>query len=130
MIYSSDRPLKYKIKNETITSVFRSGSAEREFQWPSVSSVSKGVHIDFQNRIWVLTFLKQPNKLLTFDEGADLTECYEFQVFDTDGVFLFKVPFPNVRFTRFSISGDRLYLIDAELESCVHEYRIANGLSP
>jgi hypothetical protein len=124
MIFSTDRPLSYEVKNEVKAVLFKSGSMEREFPWPSVSSVAKGIHLDHKNRLWVLTFLKQPNKFLTFDETEDLTECYEFDVFDSNGILLFEVPFPNVRFDNFSICDDRMYLIDSQTESCVYEYRI------
>jgi hypothetical protein len=124
MIFSTDRPLPYEVKNEVKAVLFKSGSMEREFPWPSVSSVAKGIHIDRKNRIWVLTFLKQPNKFLTFDEEENLTDCYAFDVFDSDGILLFRVPFPNVRFDNFSIYDDRMYLVDSQAESCVYEYRI------
>ena len=124
MIFSTDRSLPYEIKNEMKAILMKSGDTEREFLWPSVSSVTKGINIDHKNRIWVLTFLKQPNKFLTFDKEENLTECYEFDVFDPDGILLFEVPFPNVRFNNFSIYDDRIYLIDSQNESCVYEYRI------
>jgi hypothetical protein len=124
LVFSSDRPLRYEIQNMMTVEVMRSGALEREFPWPSVSSVSMGIHVDHENRIWVLTYLKQPNRFLTFEEGESLTDCYEFDVFDSGGILLFRVPFPNVRFTTFSMCGDRLYLIDAAAESCVYEYRI------
>ena len=124
MIFSADRYLPYEVKNEIRAVLFKSGDLEREFPWPSVSSVTKGIHIDRKNRIWVLTFLKQPNKFLTFDDGENLTDCYEFDVFDPDGILLFEVPFPNVRFDNFSIYDDRMYIIDSQNESCVYEYRL------
>ncbi len=124
MIFSADRPLPYEVKNEVKAVLFKSGSMERELPWPSVSSVTKGIHVDHKNRIWVLTFLKQPNKFLTFGDTENLTDCYAFDVFDSDGILLFKVPFPNVRFDNFSICDDRMYLIDSQTESCVYEYKI------
>jgi len=124
MIFSADRYLPYEVKNEMKAVLFKSGDMEREFSWPSVSSVTKGISIDHKNRIWVLTFLKQPNKFLTFDDEENLADCYEFDVFDSDGILLFEVPFPNVRFDNFSIYDDRIYLIDSQNESCVYEYRI------
>ncbi len=124
MIFSTDRNLSYEVKNEVKAVLFKSGDMEREIFWPSVSSVAKGIYIDHKNRIWVLTFLKQPNKFLTFDGEENLTDCYEFDVFDSDGILLFKVPFPNVMFDNFSIYDDRIYLIDSQNESCVYEYRI------
>lgn len=124
MVLSTDRPLPYEVKNEVKAVLFKSGTMERELPWPSVSSVTKGIHVDHKNRIWVLTFLKQPNKFLTFDDTENLTDCYVFDVFDSDGILLFKVPFPNARFDNFSISDDRMYLVDSQTESCVYEYRI------
>lgn len=124
MIFSADRYLPYEVKNEVKVEIFKSGDMEKELSWPSVSSAAKGIYIDHKNRIWVLTFLKQPNKFLTFDDEENLTDCYEFDVFDSDGILLFKVPFPNVKFDNFSIYDDRIYLIDSQNESCVYEYRI------
>lgn len=126
-VFSADRSLPYEVKNEVKVEIFKSGDMEREFAWPSGSSVTKGISIDHKNRIWVLTFLRQPNRFLTFDDDANLTDCYEFDVFDTDGILLFEVPFPDVRFDNFSICDDRLYLIDSQGESCVYEYRIAES---
>ena len=126
MIFSADRPLPYKIENVMKVELFKSGGLEREFPWPSVSSVTRGIGMDHKNRFWVLTYLKQPNRFLTFGEEENLTDCYEFDVFDKNGILLFKVPFPNVRFTNFSIYTDRFYLIDAQYESCVYEYRIVD----
>jgi len=124
MIFSTDRYLPYKFKNELKAVLFKSGPLEREFLWPSVTSVTKGICLDQKNRIWVLTFLKQPDKFGGFDNEKNLTRCYEFDVFDSSGILLFKVPFPNVRFDNISIYDDRIYLIDSQNEACVHEYRI------
>jgi hypothetical protein len=126
MIFSADRPLRYEVKNVTKVEVFKSGDMEREFSWPSVSSVAKGIFFDCKDRIWILTFLKQPNRFLTFDDTENLTDCFEFEVFNFDGILLFKTAFPNIRFDNFSISDDRIYLIDSQHESCVYEYKIVD----
>jgi len=124
MIFSTDRYLPYELKNEMKAILLKSGNMEKEFPFPSVTSVTKGIYIDKKNRIWVLTFLKQPNKYGVFDNEENLTDCYEFDMFDSNGILLFKVPFPNVRFDNISIYDDRIYLIDFQNESCVYEYRI------
>jgi hypothetical protein len=124
MIFFADRTLPYEIENVMKVELLKSGNLEREFPWPSVSSVTKGINVDHKNRIWILTFLKQPNRLMSFDKEENLTNCYEFDVFDSNGILLFKIPFPNVRFDNFSIYDDRIYLIDSKNESCVYEYRI------
>lgn len=127
MIFSTDRYLPYTLKNEMKAILMKSGDMESEFPWPSVTSVTKGIYVDHKNRIWVLTFLKQPNKFGTFGNEESLTGCYEFDVFNSDGILLFKVPFPDVRFNNISIYDDRMYLIDSQDEACVHEYRIVEG---
>ena len=124
MIFSADRPLRYEVRNVTKVEIFKSGDMEAEIPWPSVTSVAKGICLDYKNRIWILTFLKQPNRFLTFDEKENWADCFEFEVYDSDGILLFKVPFPNVRFDKFSIYDDRVYLIDSQHESCVYEYKI------
>jgi len=124
MIFSADRPLSFEVENVTRLETFKSGNVEREFEWPSVSSVVKGIGLDHKNRLWVLTYLKQPNRYMTFDEDENLTECYEFDVFDSEGILLFRVPFPNVQVDNLSLCDDRIYLIDSQHESCVYEYQI------
>ena len=127
LIFSADRPLAYEVKNTLKVETFKSGTVEREFKVPSITFVTKGIGIDHKNRVWVLTYLKQPNTYLTFDEGENLTECYEFNVFDSNGILLFNVSFPNVTADKFSIYGNRIYLIDSQNESCVYEYRIVEA---
>jgi hypothetical protein len=124
MVFSADRPLPYEVKNVIIFEVFKSGNLEQKLPRPSVSSVTKGIYLDHKNRIWVLTFLKQPNRFLTFGDTENWTACLVFEVFNSEGILLFKVPFPNARFDKFSIYDDRLYLVDSQHESCVYEYRI------
>jgi len=125
LVYSADRPLRYEVKNVTKEEVFKSGAMEQRLSWPSVTSVAKGISVDYKNRIWVLTFLKQPNRFLTFDEKENWADCFEFEVFDSDGILLFPVSFPDVQFDSFSIYDDRVYLIDSQHESCVYEYKIS-----
>jgi hypothetical protein len=124
MIFSADRYLPYEPKNEMKALLFKSGSVERELPWPSVTSVTRGIYSDPKNRIWALTFLKEPNKFGSFGDEEDLADCYEFHVFDSNGIFLFKVPFPNIRFDNIAIYDDRMYLVDPGQESCVYEFRI------
>jgi hypothetical protein len=126
IILSAERTLPYEIENVMKAELFKSGNMEQEFLWPSVSSVTRGIGIDFKNRIWVLTFLKQPNRFQTFDKDENWADCYEFDVFDSNGILLFKVPFPNVMFDNFSLYDDRVYLIDFQNESCVYEYAIVD----
>ncbi|MEN6560154.1 MAG: hypothetical protein ABFD52_05200 [Acidobacteriota bacterium] len=124
---SADRPLPYEIKNVMRDTLFASGSVQHVFSWPSVTSVAGGAAIDGKNRLWVLTFLLQPDKFGRFPGVDDWSRCYRFDVFDADGLLMFSVPAPESRFNGFSITGDRMYLIDSIHESCVYEFLIAGG---
>jgi len=124
LLFSADRRLPYEIRNEMKDEVFTSGAMQRVFSWPSVTSVAKGAAADGKGRIWVLTFLIQPNRFGGFDNQHDVSLCYRFDVFDPQGIFQFSVSPPNVSFSGFSIYDDRLYLVDPGDESCVYEYRI------
>ena len=126
MSFSTDRHLDYEPKAEMKSELFKSGAMTQEFAWPSVTSVTKGIGVDQRGRIWVLTFLRQPDRFGNFLDADSLTPCYEFDVFDAAGIHLFRVPFPNVRADRLSIADDRLYLVDAGNEACVYEYRIVD----
>jgi hypothetical protein len=122
--FSADRALPYAVKTETRMREFSSGSVKLDFPWPFVTSVTKGVAADGRARIWVLTYLKQPGENDEFGKGETPSECFVFDVFDGDGIWLFQLPFPESWVTNFSICGDRLFVIDARDESCVREYRI------
>jgi len=124
IVFDADRPLPYPVKTETKMVKFKSGGLEQEFPWPSVTSVAKGMALDGQGRVWVLTYLKQPDKFGAFGKGESPPSCYEFHVFDAQGIWLFKVPFPNTWVSNISLSNDRLFVIDAQNESCVREYRL------
>jgi len=126
-LFSADRLLPYEIKNEMKDEVFTSGAMKRVFSWPSVTSVTKGVSVDRKGRIWVLTFLLQPNRFGGFDNQGDLSRCYRFDVFDSQGILQFSAAPPNVMFSGFSIYDDRMYLVDPVKGSCVHEFRIVDS---
>jgi hypothetical protein len=122
--HSADRPIPYDIRNVMRDEVFTSGAMTRVFSWPSVTSVSRGLAIDGKGRIWVQTYLLQPNRFGAFEGIEDPARCFRFDVFGPEGHLLFSLPVPSVKFSRFSISGDRMYLIDPDVESCVYEFRI------
>jgi len=124
LLFSADRRLPYEIRNEMKEEVLTSGAMQRIFPLPSVTSVAKGISVDGKGRIWVLSFLIQPNRFGGFDNQDDVSLCYRFDVFDPQGILQFSVSPPNVSFSGFSITDDRLYLVDPGEESCVYEYRI------
>ncbi len=124
LLFSADRRLPFEIRNEMKGEVFTSGAMKQVFSWPSVTSVTKGVSVDGMGRLWVLTFLIQPNRLGGFDGQDGFSLCYRFDVFDPQGILQFTVVPPGVNFSGFSIYEDRMYLVDPGDESCVYEYRM------
>jgi len=124
LLFSASRPLPYEVKFGMKDLVFTSGSVKKILPWPSVTSVSRSVGVDEKGRVWVLTYLSEPDEYRKFDEKSDLSRCFRLDVFNGDGLLVFSVAPPNVPFDRFSLNGDRIYFIDPNYESCVYEYRI------
>jgi hypothetical protein len=121
-----DRPLPYRVEHGLRRRTTRIEGEEVTEPEPDLTDVSCGVGIDGSGRIWVLTFVTQPEKDLRIpDRMADAPEKMHFEVFAPDGVLLGYVPVP-VKLSRFRIFGDRLLLIDAYWDVCVHEYRIVD----
>jgi len=52
-------------------------------------------------------------------------EQRELQIFSTDGVWLGSLPLPKF-FNHIRIFGDRLFLLDANVEMCMYEYKIVD----
>ncbi|MFC1554690.1 6-bladed beta-propeller [candidate division KSB1 bacterium] len=98
-------------------------------QYPSM--ISCGIDIDDKGRIWVCTYIKQPDEIV--DGSSEARSKYtrerksrkdlcQIQVFDQDGVLLCNVPvYLNIR--NFRIFGDRIYFITWDGID-VHIYRI------
>ncbi|MFC1564392.1 6-bladed beta-propeller [candidate division KSB1 bacterium] len=131
LIFSSDRPLNYEVL-EHPEWVETGGKLSPV---PRFTAVSKGIAIDQKDRIWVMT----ANRTFTHEEWkrmravtdraaenpGDQKNIYDFHIFNTDGVFLGSLPMPvNWLECKMRIFGDRLFLIEREYETCVHEYRI------
>ncbi|MFC1492622.1 6-bladed beta-propeller [candidate division KSB1 bacterium] len=132
LIFSSDRPLNYDVLEKPEWIDTRGRKVPRV---PGFTTVSKGIAIDNRDRIWVLT----ANRILTDDEltrmrasmdraggnPEDSKNIYDFHIFDPEGVFLGPIPLPvSWLECKMRIFGDRLFLIEREYETCVHEYRI------
>jgi len=121
LIFRMDRPLNFKI--------FLKKSGDREFDFGNrkvkfpeydMSHVSRGIGIDHKERIWILTHIRQ---FVVDDTWEDL---FEFEIYDTDGIMLFKADCPNIRFDNFKIIGNRIYFNDPYEVGCVHVYEIVD----
>jgi len=125
LLFTADRPLNNEITFEMVTRTVEAGSETRSIDYARVTSASRGIGIDHKSRIWVLTFLKFPEND-RYEEDDNMTDFMEFDVFDNEGILLFKAPYPNRRFDTISMYGDRLYIIDLNYEMCVFEYKIVD----
>ena len=119
-LLSADRRLPYGIKTEMRDEVFTSGPMKQVMSWPSVTSVARSMGVDGDKRIWVLTYLIQPDRFGGFDNEVEVSRCYRFDVFDPQGILQFTVASPNVKFSGFAIYNDRRYRVDPGQEYCVY----------
>jgi len=112
------RPLDY---DHSITKSIYEKSGDREYVTrPVMPDIAEGIAVDGRQRIWVLTYRKQP-------EGVEKSDLLMFEIFTPDGVLrrrlhfkeFFRTPGNTIR-----TYGDRLFIIETYGGMCVHEYRI------
>ncbi len=127
LVMQIDRPLPYAVEHgmKAVTAEIE-GEEVADLE-PDLTHVSGGIGVDGSGRIWVLTFVEQPE-----DDGSALalmenaTQNTRFEVFASDGVLLGYVPIP-VDMSRFRVFGDRLLILDAYWNACVYEFRIVGA---
>ncbi|MFC1553939.1 NHL repeat-containing protein [candidate division KSB1 bacterium] len=96
-LFQSDRTLAYEAGTEIIPGL----------NALVTTPVSYDADVDEKNRLWILSNAKQP-----VQEGKTKEYFLEFEVLDSDGILLAKIPFPDVGFTeKFRIYKNMLYLI-------------------
>jgi len=94
--------------------------------------VSEGVGIDFKDRIWVLSYGRAQKNNETFVEFYYDFSKFHFDVFDERGIWLEKVPFPDLSnlveeesyILNFKIFKDKLFLLINGYTESVIEYQI------
>jgi len=90
------------------------------------NSISAGLSVDSENRIWVVTVTEQPEEWvdeLTFVDRMNVRkQIAQFELFDSEGMLLGSVPLPEDMFL-MRIFGDRLFIVDPD-RVAVSEYRI------
>jgi len=123
VIFSADRPLRYKIEPE-----HRSIGRGQTVKFSNI--VSKGIGIDHNERIWVTTYFKQFGPVrregdnLLFARKGTRKEHAQFEIYDKDGILLGYLPQPCDIFY-WRMFGDRLYIVD-ENRISVKEYKIVD----
>ena len=112
ILFAADRKLNYEVTE--VNDVMN-----------APNTVSMGIAVDHKNRIWILTFVSQPENWKTlFDSESSLIEkSYAvFEVFDDESILLGSLPLPEDIFL-FRIFDDRLLIVDPDRVS-VSEYKI------
>ena len=84
---------------------------------------------DAKGRIWSGTLKRQknPEDKTNGQEGrreGGKPEDYMFEIFDSGGILLGRIQEDFYHGQRFRIIGDRLFLVDRDVEMAVVEYRI------
>ena len=119
LIFRAKRKLNYDIFiNEKREKVI--GISGEKFKIPNYecSYVSSGIGIDYENNIWIITLIKQPSK-------EDLrTNTIEFEVYNSDGILITRVPIPEIYFDNFKIFDDDIFFLDSHETGAVYEYKI------
>ncbi len=113
ILFQADRKLNYKI-----TDFERKDGV---LLYPNVSSTC--LSIDYADRVWISTITKQPEKWDVF--YLLKKEFAEFEIYDSEGVLLGKLPFPEDLY-RFRIIGDNMYIIGYDRVS-VSKYKIISN---
>ncbi|MFC1553442.1 NHL repeat-containing protein [candidate division KSB1 bacterium] len=119
LLYVMDRQLNFEpfFKVEIRETVFRGQVIDRS---PAVfmANVTDRIFTDNKDRLWICAFTKQE------EEGDKKTDYLQFQVFSSEGEYLFNVPYPSEPHNFFKILGNRLFLIDTYTEMCVYKFEI------
>jgi len=124
IIFIAERQLNYKTEKE-----HREHIARGKISYSNI--VSRGIGIDYKERIWVTTYKKQPKPIslenrdeIFFRRHGTRKEHAQFEIFDKESILLGYLPQPCDIFY-WRMFGDRLYIIDENRVS-VKEYKIVD----
>ncbi len=97
----------------------------------SFNIFSAGIQIDHDGRIWSGTLIRQkdPEDKKRSEEArreGGRPEDYMFEIYDNTGVLLGRIQEEFYHGQRFRIAGERLFLVDRDVEMAVFEYRIVD----
>jgi hypothetical protein len=124
IILCADRPLPFKT-GESFNRKIKSARSGQIRKIDDINLVSNGAEIDYKGRLWILTFARSRMDFEDSNNVEMFLSLYEFHVFNSEGIFLGRVPV-NVYFDRYRIFKNRLYYIDMVKKMCVYEYKIVD----
>ncbi|MFC1733182.1 NHL repeat-containing protein [candidate division KSB1 bacterium] len=124
MVFHADRVINFEPKYGLDNRQIEAGGQTFNIPVMHFTLVSWGIAIDPDDRVWVRSYKKETEFTIPreLDEEDDVSDYLEFQLYDTDGVWLDSVPAPQEGSP--VIIGDRLFLVDTDMEMCVYEYKI------
>ncbi|MFC1513727.1 6-bladed beta-propeller [candidate division KSB1 bacterium] len=94
-----------------------------EDHWAYFNYFSNNIQIDSKGRIWTTTYLKEES-LIKYGEDAETENQFTYEIFDSDGILLIRLPYTEIFIPIIKIFGDRLFTIDRMYSMAVYEYRI------
>jgi hypothetical protein len=129
LLFRADRLLEYPESHEIEkkTYVYDEGPLIAV----SFNLFSAGIQTDTRGRIWSGTLKRQKNpkdkeRSQEVRREGGRPEDYMFEIFGNDGILLGRIQENFYYGQRFKIIGDRLFLIDRDVEMTVSEYRIVD----
>ncbi len=84
---------------------------------------SMGIGVDHKDRIWSLTVNRNKGEHEEYQDYKNNPGRYDLEIYREDGVLLQRIRL-EILPTDLSVTGDRIFIIDAVNEMCVREYRI------
>lgn len=119
-----DRVFPFPLEYKSVKRQMEVRGEIREYMANDFTHVSLGIGIDDQDRIWVLTAKKdKPEK---FDADTyRVQEYFGFEVFDSDGILLTKVPIPEEveRLDNWAMNKNHIFFVDPYGQACVYIYK-------
>ncbi len=98
-------------------------------------TVSKGIGVDSQKRIWVATMNRQlrNNEMLggtmggnsrkSIPSASKKTDAYKLEIFSPDGKLIHEIPLTHYC-DNMRMIDDRIFIFDRNRGMCVYEYKI------
>ena len=123
LLFCADRKLNYPENNKVkVKQYLEKGKPETIFV---LNIISVNLQIDRKGRLWIATFIKQPDVEGQTENDEQQSDIIQFEIFNSKGILLGCIPYPVSGITEFKrIYGDRMYFVDSQKEMCVYEYKI------
>jgi sugar lactone lactonase YvrE len=144
LLWKADRKLGYSTDISKAKAQVKRTGGNVQVQAPQMNRCSKGIAVDTQGRVWVVTFKRQlkeeeqvqtgisvsmmngqRNMSMSFEGATDNRETDSFQldIYDKDGILLGTIPLTHF-VDDIRVIEDRLFLLDKARGAQYYEYKI------